>query len=95
MINDHVVSEPGILSLYQERGVRAFDLVMNECFNAKEREFDDWRKLLREADKRFRIVELKGPEGSRLQIIEAVWESEEEKIVLGDWAAAASIGRIF
>jgi len=74
VISDHVVPKPGELSLYKDRSVRAFDLVMKECFNAKERNIGDWEKLLREADGRLGIVEVKGVEGSQLQIIDVEWK---------------------
>jgi hypothetical protein len=73
VINDHVVPEPGNLSPFNERSVRAFDLVMKECFNAKERDINDWAALLRKADKRFVMDEVKRPEGSQLQIIDVKW----------------------
>jgi precorrin-6B methylase 2 len=75
VINDHVVPEPGILSLYNDRSVRAFDLVMKECFNAKERDVNDWAALLKKADERFAIADIKRPEGSQLQIVDVKWET--------------------
>ena len=41
MNNGHVVPESCVLSPFYDRGVRAFDLVMTECFNAKERDLND------------------------------------------------------
>lgn len=70
VINDHIVPEPGVLSPYQDRTVRSFDMVMKACFNAKERDINDWRSLLKKADERFMIKEVKRPEGSQLQIID-------------------------
>lgn len=75
VINDHVVPAPGILSPYKDRSVRAFDLVMKECFNAKERDIDDWTELLKKADERFVIADVKRPEGSQLQIIDVQWDT--------------------
>jgi hypothetical protein len=46
---------------------------MKESFNAKERDEGDWRALLKKADKRFRVVGIKVPEGSMLQIIDVQW----------------------
>jgi hypothetical protein len=76
VINDHVVPEPGTLSPYQDRSVRAFDLVMKACFNAKERDMNDWRALLSKADERFVMKEVKRPEGSQLQIIDVEWKGQ-------------------
>jgi hypothetical protein len=75
VINDHVVPPPGILGPFQDRMIRRFDMVMKGFFNAKERNEEDWKKLLEEADQRFRIVDIKRPEGSQLQIIEVLlWQ---------------------
>lgn len=73
VINNHVVPKPGELSPYQDRSVRAFDLVMKEMFNSKESNIEDWEALLKRADEHLKIVEVKRPEGSTLQIIDVEW----------------------
>jgi hypothetical protein len=73
LINDHVTPEPGVLGPYKDRSVRAFDLVMKACFNANRRDINDWKALLKKADERFVLQEVKRPEGSQLQIIDIVW----------------------
>jgi len=50
------------------------DLAMLQIQNSREREVQDWRALLEEADSRFRIVGLNQPRGSKLAIIEAIWD---------------------
>ncbi len=42
--------------------------------NARERDRDDWEKLFKEADNRFRLVSAHVPRGSSLGIIEVRWE---------------------
>ncbi|KAL5115576.1 hypothetical protein ACEQ8H_006552 [Pleosporales sp. CAS-2024a] len=74
VINDHVVPPGGILSPYKDRTVRAFDLVMKACFNAKERSVEDWTKLLKAADERFVIKDVVQPKGSQLHIIDVQWD---------------------
>ncbi|KAL9123433.1 MAG: hypothetical protein Q9187_000003 [Circinaria calcarea] len=74
VINEYLLPEPGVLSAYTERGLRAFDLAMLELQNAKEREEGDWAQLFRDADPRFRFVGVKQPPFSKLGIIEAAWE---------------------
>lgn len=74
IINDQVLPEPGVLSLYQDRNVRGWDLAMKEAFNARERDIQEWTALIKGADKRFHILEVKRPQGSFLQIIEIVWD---------------------
>lgn len=42
--------------------------------NSKEREQEDWKALFEEADPRFKWRGAQLPEGSRLWIIDTVWE---------------------
>ena len=53
---------------------RLHDVIMQSMFDAKEREIEQWRKLFADADSRFRFIGVTQPEGSRLSIIELVWE---------------------
>jgi hypothetical protein len=70
---EHIVPEPGVLTPFQERPIRQFDMVMRELFNAKERSESDWKKLLANADERFNVVEIKTPRGSQLGFVVAEW----------------------
>lgn len=76
VINDYVLPEPGTLPSHWEEKLRSMDLTMMEMQNSKERELDDWAKLLEEADKRFDFTGGKQPKGSNLWILEAEWNSE-------------------
>ncbi|KAF2193341.1 S-adenosyl-L-methionine-dependent methyltransferase [Zopfia rhizophila CBS 207.26] len=73
LIMEHIVPGPGILSPFQERPIRHFDMAMKESFNAKERSESDWKNLLGDADKRFSVVEVRRPAGSQLGIVVAEW----------------------
>lgn len=46
--------------------------------NAREREVDDWEALFKEADPRFKFLGARLPPKSRLWIIEAEWNPDEE-----------------
>lgn len=46
---------------------------MLELFNSKEREKDDWVRLLKEADPRFKLLDIKQPPRSKLSFIEVIW----------------------
>ncbi len=70
-----VLPEPGALSPYQARWIRSMDLAMLELHNGKERDLDDWVHLLRKADARFHVVDVKQPTGSMLSVIEVCWLS--------------------
>ncbi|KAF2474448.1 S-adenosyl-L-methionine-dependent methyltransferase [Lindgomyces ingoldianus] len=74
VLMDSVVPEPGVLTPYQERPVKLFDMVMKVLFNAKERNETDWRELVQEADERFRVVDVRRPVGSQLGIVVVEWE---------------------
>jgi hypothetical protein len=74
LIMEHIVPEPGMLTPFQERPIRHFDMVMKELFNAKERSENDWRKLLASSDDRFNVVEIKSPIGSQLGIVVVEWQ---------------------
>jgi len=48
---------------------------MLETYNSKERDLDEWKALLGEADARLKFHNLYQPAGSTFAIIEAVWDS--------------------
>lgn len=72
-IFEQVLPEPGAISPYEARGLRSMDLSMLEFHNAKERDKDDWARLLHSADERLHIIGIKQPRGSRLSVIEVGW----------------------
>ena len=47
---------------------------MLEVGNARERELEEWKALLIEADARFKFHGLHQPPGSALAIFEAIWD---------------------
>lgn len=73
LVMEHIVPEPGILSPFQERPIRHFDMAMKQTFNSKERSENDWKNLLRKVDERFSVVEVRRPAGSQLGIIVVEW----------------------
>lgn len=50
---------------------------MKSILNAKERDADEWVKLLAKADPRFGAVKITTPPQSMLSIIEATWQATE------------------
>lgn len=50
---------------------------MMVAMNAREREEADWKALFEKADPRYKYLGAKRPEGSRMWLIEAVWEGEQ------------------
>ena len=46
---------------------------MLELHNGKERDRDDWIGLLKRADPRFQLIDIKQPSGSTLAILEVGW----------------------
>lgn len=58
VVQDHLLPEPGTLSLLQEMQMRSMDCIMLSLFNARERDADDWKRLFSAADQRFGGVEI-------------------------------------
>ena len=50
------------------------DLSMLQLFNSREREPEDWTNLFNLADKRFTVVDIKRPPGSKLSFVEVIWK---------------------
>jgi hypothetical protein len=57
-------------------GNRDMDMIMFSLFNSHEREADDWSALFKAADARFGDVKVWVPEGSKLGIVESVWQEQ-------------------
>ncbi|KUJ07238.1 S-adenosyl-L-methionine-dependent methyltransferase [Mollisia scopiformis] len=77
IVNEFCVPPPGVLTPFQEKPLRSFDLVMLELFNAKERGGEEWAALFHAADEHFVFKGVQFPKGSKLAIIEACWEGED------------------
>ena len=72
LIMDMVLPAPGSGSRNLEAALRQKDLAMLHTFNAKEREVEDWRRVLQRADPRLEIKVIRRPDGSQHSVIEAV-----------------------
>ena len=53
------------------------DLSMLQIQNSRERETQDWEDLFKDADPRFKFLGIQQPQGSKLAIIQAIWEPAE------------------
>ncbi|KAH7386754.1 O-methyltransferase-domain-containing protein [Phaeosphaeria sp. MPI-PUGE-AT-0046c] len=75
VLMETILPEPGVLSLYQERMIRSFDVVMKATYNAKERTETDWRVIIADADDkgRFNVVDVLRPAGSQLGFLVIEW----------------------
>ncbi|KAM0234757.1 hypothetical protein ACHAPO_006121 [Fusarium lateritium] len=69
LIMDTVLPSPGSIPSVRERVIRTRDLTMRQVFNAKERGVDDWEALLREADSRLTLKNVRQPEGSNMCLL--------------------------
>ncbi|KAF2822841.1 putative O-methyltransferase [Ophiobolus disseminans] len=74
LVMEMVLSPLGALPNDVERKVRAMDLTMLETGNARERELEEWQKLVASSDERFVWRGMRQPEGSRLAVLEWVWD---------------------
>ena len=72
LIMDSVMPEMGEVPFTIMQLNTAMDLQMMAALSAKERMRADWEALLRAADQRFRIVNIRQPIGSADAIIEVV-----------------------
>lgn len=73
LINDLVVPPPNVLPQFQERHIRAMDMIMLSLFNSRERERADWISLFNRADSRFSNIKIWKPDNSPLGLIESTW----------------------
>ncbi|PWY81695.1 putative O-methyltransferase [Aspergillus sclerotioniger CBS 115572] len=73
IINDYIAPPPGVLSHLKEQRLREMDMCMLTLCNAYERESQDWKKVIEQADPRFKIAQMLVPNESE-GIIEIVWE---------------------
>ena len=76
LIMDMVLPAPGSASRNLEAALRQKDLAMLHTFNAKEREVEDWRRVLQRADPRLEIKAIRRPDGSQHSVIEAALTQE-------------------
>ncbi|RYP57459.1 hypothetical protein DL769_009464 [Monosporascus sp. CRB-8-3] len=79
LVVEHVIDRAGLPADKQDvprslqRIATASDLRMMALFNAKERSVADFRRVLREADERFELADVKVDPKSELGIFEIVW----------------------
>lgn len=71
LIMDMVLPRPGTGTRRLEAALRQKDLAMLHAFNAKEREVEDWQRVLSQADGRLEIKAIRRPDGSQHSVIEA------------------------
>lgn len=69
LIMDTVLPAPGQIPACKERLLRVRDLTMMQVFNGRERSLDDWKAILRLADSRLRLCEVKQPFGSNMSLL--------------------------
>ncbi|KAH8726602.1 O-methyltransferase-domain-containing protein [Phaeosphaeriaceae sp. PMI808] len=73
LIHEWIVPEPHHSSLPAQVSIRIFDLYMKSLCNGKEREVQDWEKLVSETDPRFYIRSILQDPFSKLGIIDLEW----------------------
>lgn len=76
IVVETVIQPHGKTPLYMERIVTALDLQMLVAVNAKERTYDDWRRLFAEADPRFELRKVHQPLGCATGLIEVVFNEK-------------------
>ncbi|KAI1286566.1 sterigmatocystin 8-O-methyltransferase [Xylaria venustula] len=76
IINEICMPEPGAISHWREKYLRAFDLLIGTSFASHERSIDEWKCLFIETNSRFKFQTVNRSVNSALSIIEFVWSSE-------------------
>lgn len=77
VINDYCLVEPGVGSPIDEKIMRSMDLVTLSLLNAQERTEEEFKNLFQEVDARFVFKGVSKPEGSRMSVVEAIWDGED------------------
>jgi 6-hydroxytryprostatin B O-methyltransferase len=77
IIMDTVLPKPGSVPVSVERIARARDLTMLQAFNSKERDLDDWKKLLIATDKELELISVTQPFGSAMSVLEIKLRSSQ------------------
>lgn len=76
VIMERVISDPGVKSRTDERNDRLMDIGMWTLINGRERDLEDWKDLIRMADKRLRLESIVTPAASALSLIVVGLEGE-------------------
>ncbi|KAE9993411.1 hypothetical protein EG327_005182 [Venturia inaequalis] len=77
IINDNCLPKPNTADPWDEKITRTMDVTMLELLNAKERDVDGWTELFAMAHPGFKFLGARQPKGSRMSIMEAIWDPEE------------------
>jgi 6-hydroxytryprostatin B O-methyltransferase len=80
IINNVVLPLPGDTSIDKraEARARTRDLFMMQAMNGQERDIDQWKQLLADADPRLVIVGVRTPEGSGMSVLEVLLEQNHD-----------------
>ncbi|KAF2757675.1 putative O-methyltransferase [Pseudovirgaria hyperparasitica] len=73
IFNEVCLPQADDLEPYHIQVILGYDLAMKHSFNSKERDVEDWGKLLAMADPRFEITRIAHTPGSILSVIEVAW----------------------
>ncbi|USP82230.1 S-adenosyl-L-methionine-dependent methyltransferase [Curvularia clavata] len=71
IVMNAIIPEKGVLTPYQERPSRDFEIIMKLAFNARERYESEWKQLVTDAlgEDNFRHPEIIRPVGSQLKLL--------------------------
>lgn len=86
LIHEHVLDHRN-QPMWKRRLESAMDVGMLMLLNARERDEEAWRVLLRSADTRFTWVGVRRPAGSALAVVEAFWAGDSDEGEVGGESA--------
>ncbi|PYH75474.1 putative Sterigmatocystin 8-O-methyltransferase [Aspergillus uvarum CBS 121591] len=73
IVNEICMPEPGEVSVCRERLARTMGLGMIGLFNAYERDIEDWTRVFKQTDSRFRLLGCRHLDGAEMASIEFEW----------------------
>ncbi|KAH7377928.1 O-methyltransferase-domain-containing protein [Phaeosphaeria sp. MPI-PUGE-AT-0046c] len=77
LIHEWIVPEPHTSAIHEQISLRLFDLYMRSLCNGKEREAQDWKNLVAQADSRFHIRAISQLPSCKLGIIDIEWRPSD------------------
>ncbi|RAH78847.1 sterigmatocystin 8-O-methyltransferase [Aspergillus japonicus CBS 114.51] len=73
IVNEICMPEPGEVPICRERLARTMGLGMIGLFNAYERDIEDWTRVFKQTDSRFRLLGCRHLDGAEMALIEFEW----------------------
>ncbi|EUC41365.1 hypothetical protein COCMIDRAFT_106343 [Bipolaris oryzae ATCC 44560] len=77
LVMDSILPLPGTLPRFQDAYLRVRDLTMNQLFNSRERELEEWKGLFASTEPKLELKAWKEPPGSNMAVMEVTLVGRE------------------